>query len=144
MSNEGQNPSLGQFDFWLGEWACVWEGGTGSNRVTKILDGRVIQEEFDGRPGLTLQGRSLSVYDEGIGKWRQTWVDNEGGYLDLTGEFVDGEMRLFTQRDVQGQTVHLRMIFADIRPAGFNWRWESSPDGLAWQTRWAIRYTRKG
>ncbi len=143
MSSEDENPSLAQFDFWLGEWECAWEGGSGSNRVTKILDGRVIQEEFDGRPGLALQGRSLSIYDEGIGKWRQTWVDNEGGYLDLAGEFSDGEMRLFTQREVQGRTVHLRMIFADITPDSFHWRWESSPDGVEWQTRWAIRYTRK-
>lgn len=141
---ESENESkFAGFDFWLGEWACTWEGGNGTNRVTKILDGRVIQEEFDGRPGLSLQGRSLSIFDESVGQWRQTWVDNEGGYLDLAGDFTDGEMRLFTQRTVQGRALHLRMIFTNITADGFDWRWESSPDGTEWQTRWAIRYTRR-
>lgn len=27
-------------------------------------------------------------------KWLQTWVDNNGGYLDLEGEFVDSKMTL--------------------------------------------------
>ena len=28
------------------------------------------------------------------GKWKQTWVDNEGGYLDFVGESKDGQMIL--------------------------------------------------
>ncbi len=74
------------FDFWLGEWELSWvEDGKGINTITKILDGRVIKESFDGRPSMNLVGQSYTVYVEPLGLWKQTWVDNEGGYLDFTG-----------------------------------------------------------
>ena len=41
-----------------------------------------------------LRGRSASIFDVSAGKWKQTWVDNEGGYLDFVGEFKDGQMVL--------------------------------------------------
>ena len=31
-------------DFWLGTWACAWDGGHGTNTVTREFDGRVVQE----------------------------------------------------------------------------------------------------
>ena len=38
-------PPEQQFDFWLGEWDVSWgEGQGGTNRVDKILDGKVIRE----------------------------------------------------------------------------------------------------
>jgi hypothetical protein len=37
-----------QFDFWLGKWDCTWEeDGQGSNRIEHILDGKIIQENFE-------------------------------------------------------------------------------------------------
>ena len=72
-----------QFDFWLGEWDCAWgEDGKGSNRIERILDGKVIQENFDGSDFL---GISVSVWDSHRKLWCQTWVDNSGAYLDFTG-----------------------------------------------------------
>jgi len=37
--------------FWIGEWALTWDNadgtkGRGTNRIEKILDGKVIQENF--------------------------------------------------------------------------------------------------
>ncbi len=50
-----------QFDFWLGDWNCTWgEDGKGTNRVLRIMDGKVIQENFSAPD---LQGMSVSVYD---------------------------------------------------------------------------------
>ena len=64
---------LEQFDFWLGEWDLTWDdGGHGTNIITKILDGRVILENFDGYPGTSLKGMSVSTYHEGSGLWQQT------------------------------------------------------------------------
>ena len=138
-----------QFDFWIGDWACAWEGGQGRNVVRKSLDGRVVLESFDGTPGMNLRGTSVSVFDGGLGKWRQTWVDNQGSYLDLTGgweaDAPDGPcMILGTTRTVEGKTVHMRMIFANITADAFDWRWQAAEDhGVTWQDRWTIRYTRK-
>ena len=38
----------GDFDFWIGEWECTWDGGRARNSVCKILGGRAILESFDG------------------------------------------------------------------------------------------------
>ena len=58
------------------------------------LDGRVIVESFDARPFSEYQGMSFTMYDPDLGRWRQTWVDNGGRYLDLAGGHDDGVMDL--------------------------------------------------
>ena len=46
------------------------------NRITKVLDGCAILEEFSGAPGSKLDGRSFSQFDTATKQWKQTWVDN--------------------------------------------------------------------
>ncbi len=129
-----------QLDFWLGSWECRWEGGAGHNTVRRILDGRVVLEEFEAPD---LRGRSVSLYDTQLQCWRQTWVDNQGSYFDLTGHFAAGQMVLTTAMQREERSVHLRMVFCTITPAGFEWRWESSADGgTTWELRWRIDYVR--
>ena len=65
-----------------------------SNSIKHALDGCVIEENFVGGPETPLQGRSFSMFDAPSGKWKQTWVDNQGAYLDFVGEFKDGQMVL--------------------------------------------------
>jgi hypothetical protein len=78
-----------QFDFWLGEWDATWgEDGKSTNHVTRILDGKVVQEDFNAPD---LHGMSFSVYDAQRKLWCQTWIDNNGSYLDFTGNFEDGK-----------------------------------------------------
>ena len=62
------------------------------NRVTKVLDGCAILEEFTGGTGTRLDGRSYSTYDRSAKRWKQTWVDNTASYLDFEGAIVDGNM----------------------------------------------------
>jgi hypothetical protein len=138
----GLSPEHAQLDFWLGNWECRWDGGQGSNRVEKILDGRVIHEQFDGRPGMTLLGRSYSIYDSGLGKWRQTWVDNEGGYLDLLGG-REGEQFVLQLVRLDERMPFKRMVFRNIAREGFDWHWQASSDGgRSWKDSWRIRYRR--
>ncbi|MDX6510638.1 MAG: hypothetical protein QOE36_142 [Gaiellaceae bacterium] len=131
------------FDFWLGEWDAVWsDGAQGSNSVTAELDGRVVVERFDGRPGAELQGMSVSVFDLEADTWRQTWVDNLGNYLDFEGRFSDGAMDL--RRTAPDGTLW-RMRWYDIAHEAFSWSWERSDDaGTNWEPRWQIEYTRRG
>ena len=129
-------------DFWLGRWECRWEGGQGTNRIEKILDDRVIHEQFDGNPGMNLLGRSWSVYDPAMGKWRQTWVDNEGSYLDLVGG-SEGERFVLLLVRLHVTTPYKRMVFKNISGAAFDWHWQTSGDsGKSWAGRWHIRYRR--
>jgi len=133
-----------QFDFWVGQWNCAWEGGSGKNRVEKVLDGKVILENFDGTPSVPLRGMSVSTYSAEKGAWAQTWVDTDGSYLDFTGSWQDDRMVLVRDGIVKGQPVKQRMVWFNITPDAFDWHWDRSEDrGKTWTTLWAIRYTRR-
>lgn len=140
------SPEARQFDFWVGDWDLTWEGGKGTNSIEAILGGCVIQENFDGRDaeGKGLMGMSHSVYSPAKGKWLQTWVDNQGGYLDFEGGWSDGKMTLSREATRNGQTFLQRMVFQNITEDAFDWNWERSDDGgETWKTNWAIRYVRR-
>jgi hypothetical protein len=133
-----------ELDFWLGDWSCIWTGGTGTNRLSWILDDRVILEEFQEipAPGETaLHGRSWSVFDPNRKLWRQTWVDNQGGYFDLVGGIAEGSFAFMRAAPERGSGARQRMVFRDIENDRFRWTWESSLDaGATWVTRWEIAY----
>ena len=145
---EGQppcsSPEARQFDFWLGEWEVTWgEGQRGSNHIQAVLDGCVILENFDGGDSMTLRGMSVSAFDPQSAHWRQTWVDNDGTYLDFTGA-VQGEnmilARTFTRA---GKVLMQRMVFRDIKPDSLIWDWQRSTDqGKTWENLWTIFYRR--
>lgn len=86
---------------------------------------------------------SVSVYDAVSGLWRQTWVDQTPNYWHFEGRLVDGDPCFATPGRVDAEQVLKRMVFSDIGPEGFDWRWESSPDGSTWTLAWALRYARR-
>jgi hypothetical protein len=137
-----------ELDFWLGEWGATWEGGHGTNRLSRILRDSVILEEFDEAEESggadALHGRSWSVFDAERRLWRQTWVDDQGGYFDLVGGRVDGWFSFERAAPERGPQARQRMVFRDVTAEAFHWTWESSADGGAtWVTRWAIDYRRR-
>jgi hypothetical protein len=122
----------------------TWEGGSGTNHIREVLDGCAIEENFDGTPSMPLKGMSLSVYNPTIGKWQQTWIDTDGSYLPLTGEFANGEMVLSMERTVEGKPATNRMVFYNIAKDTLDWNWERSTDGgLTWELLWKIHYQRQ-
>ena len=131
-----------QFDFWLGEWDCPWgENGQATNRIERILDDKVIQENFDGGG---LHGISHSVWDMERELWCQTWVDNSGSYLDFTGGSTDGQMILSRDAIVRGEACKQRMVWYNITEDEFDWNWErSDDDGVTWHIKWQLKYKRK-
>jgi hypothetical protein len=145
-------PGYDDFDFWVGDWTAHWRAADGrelqgSNRIRRTLDGCVILEEFDGAPGGPLKGMSVSTYDARRKVWRQTWVDNQAGYLDFEGGRVDDRApRLVLSRSavINGQPVRQRMVFRDIGANTFTWDWQRSrDDGATWESQWTIRYARR-
>ena len=143
-------PEQKQFDFWVGEWDLTWPGqkdgevGHGTNAITRIMDGCVVQENFSGGDSMHLRGMSLSTFDAKSGRWKQTWIDNEGGYLDFVGEFKDGQMILQREAIRSGTKILQRMVWKNITANQLDWSWESSKDnGKSWQVNWPIHYKRK-
>jgi len=131
--------------FWLGQWDVSWgDGLTATNRVELILEGAVIRETFDGRPGADFQGTSWSVYSQRLDCWRQTWVDSQGSYWAFSGG-PQGERFILSTDDVRGsQPVKLRMSFYNIAADSLDWDWERSDDnGANWTLQWRLHYTRR-
>lgn len=132
-----------QFDFWLGDWALYYQGGTSFNRITATHGGCVIQEQFNGAPGSKLEGMSVSAFDRTANRWKQTWVDNTGAYLDFTGGFAEGRMILEREAEQGGRKFRQRMVFRDIAADSLKWLWQRSDDGgRSWETKWEIDYKR--
>lgn len=139
------------FDFWLGTWDLTWEDAdgttaSGTNRIERVLDGKVIKENFVAHSGAYegFKGKSYSVYNFRTDQWKQTWVDNNGDYLDFKGEF-EGDKRMFMRKGINPQREEIlqRMVFYDITQNSLTWDWEISEDGgETWQLRWRIFYKR--
>ncbi len=135
------------YDFWVGEWSVTWDNGNGTigkgtNKIVKILDEKVIQENFADETGF--KGTSISVFNPAQKKWHQAWADNQGGYFDLEGEVV-GDKKIFKTkiREVNDKKYIQRMVFYDIKPKSFTWDWEKSEDGgKTWTLQWRINYVR--
>ena len=135
-------------DFWLGDWSCTWDGGHGSNRVAKELDGHVVVERFECLAPERWSGISMSVLDPRLGRWRQTSVDSTGNYWALDEGRDGGDLtfevdELEAGEDGSRVEVRKRMVFSDIDENAFHWRWERSFDGGArWEPLWTIEYRR--
>jgi hypothetical protein len=137
-----------QLEFWVGDWDLTWPGEKqgqidhGTNSIHRLLDNCVVEENFSGGEAMHLRGLSVSIFDTWARKWKQTWVDNEGGYLDSVGEFKDGQMIL--ARDavrLDGTKEIQRMVFKNITANEFDWNWEASTDGgKTWRVMWPIHY----
>jgi hypothetical protein len=125
------------FDFWIGEWEVHDPEGTrvGTNSVRPLFGTGAVAEHWRGAGGV--EGRSLNAYDAGRGCWHQTWVDSSGGILLLDGGLVDGAMVL------DGEDGGVRQRITWTREGdGVRQLWETSVDGVVWETAFDGRYTR--
>lgn len=142
-----KGPEYRTLDFWVGDWVAEDQQGKpiGTNRITRDEYGDcVITEHFQGSP---LIGHSVSIYRPGLKQWRQTWVDNQGGFFDLVGGPVTGSDHafVFENKRVSETQPHQRMIFQDIKPDSFVWRWQNRAKSTdSWADNWVIHYRRKG
>lgn len=130
------------FDFWLGTWHGTWDGGSGTNAVTTEHAGKVVLERFSADEPEPFAGTSVSVFDERERCWKQTWVDDNGSYLDFRGAFRHGAMVLARQFLADGELVTQRMIWRDIEADRFSWAWQRSRGAAGWETLWKIEYER--
>lgn len=138
------------FDFWLGEWNATWvdSGKTyhATNTITKKMNGHFIHESFeitDG-PNKGYKGESYSTLDKHSGLWKQTWIDNQGAYLDFIGK-QEGDVKIFERSftNKAGETIRQRMRFRNIQAMSFDWDWQTSKNNGEWILLWHLKYTKK-
>jgi len=112
-------PESTQFDFWLGRWEVRQPNGTlvGHNTITKRDGGCTIHEQWEGTAGST--GTSTNFFIPSRGQWRQVWIGSGATLIDMTGQFVDGEMRM------EGTLEYANLD----RVVAFRATWSQAPDG---------------
>lgn len=143
-------PEASQFDFWVGDWIATW-GDTlhGTNHIEKMFGNCTIHENFSD-PHIGYLGQSWTVFNANYKQWQQTWVDNQGGYIALTGGKSGDSMVLTTAEkrvppaiSPTGKIIS-RMVYYNIKSDSFDWSWEASTDGgITWKSNWLIHYRRK-
>lgn len=145
-----QEPEYRQMDFWTGDWALSWDNGdgttgTGTNIVTRDSHGDcVITENFDGGTSIALRGLSVSTYSKPHKKWRQSWVDNQGGYFALYGGPQEDGTFILEMERLGDKGPFSRMVFEDIEEDSLVWRWQGKSSAAdEWRDQWVINYVRK-
>jgi hypothetical protein len=133
-----------QFDFWVGEWRVLNPAGrpAGTSRITAILDGCALLEEWTGAGGNT--GKSLNFYDRAARAWTQTWIDNGGQPLRIKGGLRDGRMVMEAEHsDSTGRVTVERITWTPIARDTVRQHWERSTDGRkTWVGSFDGRYVR--
>jgi tetratricopeptide (TPR) repeat protein len=139
------DPRYRQFDFWLGTWDVYGPGGmkAGTNRIEKDLGGCLLVENWTSASGGT--GRSLNYYDPALDRWRQVWVDAQGGNILSEGGLRDGGM-YFEGANVSrdGSSERFRMTFTPSPDGSVRQFIEQSRDGgETWYVWFDGRYVRQ-
>jgi tetratricopeptide (TPR) repeat protein len=125
------------FDFWVGDWdVFAADKQVGHNRIERILGGCALQENWTDLYGDT--GRSLNYYDPASGKWKQNWVDENGGLVWYEGEVRDGEM-LFHGENIaaDGRKLLARVRLGPLTDGTVHHVIEHSKDG---GKTWAVAF----
>jgi len=151
FQSAGQNNKSSWFDFWIGKWNVSWDEGdgkmgSGTNNVIRILDGKVIQENFSVNEGSSkgYLGTSLSVFNPNSNQWHQGYADNQGVYYNFIGD-REGSKYLFKTLPIEtdNKIIIQRMMFYNISHDSLTWDWESTQDGgKSWKLNWRVSYHR--
>ena len=140
-------PAHRQFDFWIGRWDVFQPDGkqAGENVIEAILGGCVLRETWQGRGGFS--GTSLNTYDAADQRWHQTWIDNQGGRLELAGALEGAAMVLGStgpHPDKPGLKLQQRITWTPNADGTVRQLWETSEDGgKAWSVAFDGKYVRR-
>ena len=126
-----------QFDFWVGDWEATTNGKlAGTNHIIILQDSCVIQENWKSSQG-NFTGTSYNYYDPQDDQWHQTWIDNQGQSLRLSGTLIVDEMVLKStaMKDRNGDTIYHRITWTPNPDGTVRQHWQRSKDGISdWQT----------
>lgn len=133
--NQCAAPEFRQFDFWLGHWNVSIESDNviRTNHISLINNGCTLLEEYTTPDGY--QGKSLNMYDRTTGMWHQTWMDNSGLVLKLSGEYTEGKMVMTGKTHTAKGTLVNKITWHPLADGRVNQHWQTSQDnGKTWQT----------
>lgn len=143
-------PGFDRLDFWVGEWdVFVGEQQVGTNRISKLLDGCAVTEEWRSAGGG--EGRSLFYFLPWRDEWKQVWVTSTatrtGGVKEKTlVEVLDGGGVRFQGRipDSAGDLWYDRTTLSTLPDGNVRQLIEVSRDGETWEPTFDAVYRRRG
>lgn len=145
---------------WVGDWECTvkyqmdptqpWQESKSTATITSLLDGRYVQEVSTGdMMGMPFTGIGLYGYDNVIGKYVSTWIDNMGtgimkseGTADASGKVISwtGSM----SDPMTGKPAKARMITTMIDDDHHTFDMYGTPPGGKKEMKtMTIEYSRK-
>jgi hypothetical protein len=144
-------PQYRALDFWVGDWDLQWRGSSGaaehaSSRVSRDELGNCAIVERMEWPNGQYRMIGISVYDGHAQVWRQTFVDNEGHMVSLSGGPSDegGAAFVMTADRPDERGRQRRMVWSDAQPDRLTWRWERRDrDADPWVADWVVEYRRR-
>lgn len=126
-------PEHRQFDFWLGDWE-TFKGNTdtlaGTNQIVLLQDKCIMQENWTSASG-KYTGTSYNWWDGEL--WHQTWVDNQGGSLQLFGTWNGIAMVLESPEMIsqKGKPYTNKITWTPNKDGSVRQLWEISKDEKA-------------
>ncbi len=148
LSGQSTTPHK-DFDFWIGEWETTmslapnWQETKGKDKVSYLLNGRLIEEIFtkSGGDNPNFQ-RGYLTYLAREKRWKHTIYDAKWGEYTFYGNKVGDKMIL--ESDPKSTRPGLRReTFHSITKDSFVYLWETSNDGgKSWRAQWKVVYNR--
>lgn len=153
-----------EFDFWLGSWNIkqkilkadgTWFESKAKTKVTKILDGCAIQENWEGEVQFFWEGmtnpekiKALSVrsFDVKTKKWTIYWMDTQSPQFTIfEGNFNNGKGEFYRKiTDENGKQTIIRITFSEIKSNSVRWDLAvSSDDSKTFSTLWIMEMRRR-
>jgi hypothetical protein len=143
-----------------GEWSCTvkykmdpaqdWQQATSTATVTALMDGRYIQEVATGEMmGQPFNGMGLYGYDNVLGKYVSSWVDNMGtgimqsqGTADASGKVINWNGVM--SDPLTGKLAKSRMVMTVVDDDHHTFEMYGTPPGAKKEMKtMTIEYTRK-
>ena len=136
-----------EFHFWVGDWEAYGPKGNlaGTNHIVLLEDNCIMQENWKSASG-AYTGTSYNWYSTQTGKWHQTWIDNQGGSLQLSGEYSGNQMILASDelKNQEGETHQDRITWTKNEDGSIRQHWEVTKDqGKTWTTAFDGSYKKK-
>lgn len=141
-------PGYSRLDFWVGEWDVYWNGQkVGTNRISKILSGCAIEEEWVDVEGG--RGKSLFYFNPRERTWKQVWITDHatrrGGTKEktLTTEVEGGGLRFEGELPIRTARVRDRTTLWPLKNGRVRQLIEfSEDDGATWKLSFDGEYVR--
>jgi hypothetical protein len=141
------DPEFRQFDFWLGDWDTFESdnsapGSIARARIAPIAAGCAIHELYEQTDGLI--GDSILSYDAVRKVWQQTWVDNRGSLLVISGAFKDGAVTMEGEMHLRNGNKVLQRITWKVEGGGMReFSTRSKDGGKTWEPFFDVLFKKR-